>query len=135
MTPSEGVGEATGRSREMLESLLGPGGLVLLRGAGRRHGGAGAGLEGRKRRGRAVGHSPGGGGDGESGSLGSHAVCPPVALPRLGGVGGAQPPEGARPAGRAAVSTRGPPPPEAARAALTSASSGPQGGAGPRPGL
>lgn len=39
-----------------MESLLGPGGLVLLRGEGHRHGGSGAGFEGRKWSGRALGH-------------------------------------------------------------------------------
>lgn len=56
VTPSEGVGEETGRRLEMLESLLALGGLVLLRGEGHRQRGIGARLKGRKWRGRAVGH-------------------------------------------------------------------------------
>lgn len=57
MTPSNGDGGRTRRWLEMLESVLALGGLVLLRGEGHRPGGFGAGLKGRKRRGRTKGHS------------------------------------------------------------------------------
>ena len=59
VTPSEGVRTGTGRVLGMLESLLAVGGLMLLRGEGRRHRRFGTGLKGRKWRGRAIGHKPG----------------------------------------------------------------------------
>uniref|UniRef100_A0A8C0E2D2 Elongator complex protein 5 n=1 Tax=Balaenoptera musculus TaxID=9771 RepID=A0A8C0E2D2_BALMU len=82
----------------MLESLLAPGGLVLLRGEGHRHRGLGAGPKGRKWRGRAVGKRPGvevATGSRMRKPQCSQAVYPSLALPRLRGVGGAQPLEGA----------------------------------------
>ena len=57
VTPSEGVRRGTGRNLGMLESLLALGGLVLLRGEGRR--GFGTRLKRRKWRGGAIGHKPG----------------------------------------------------------------------------
>lgn len=59
MTPSEGVDKQRDANWEMLESLLGLGGLVLLRGEGRRHRGFGAGLKRGKWKGKAIGHSLG----------------------------------------------------------------------------
>ena len=98
VTPSEGVRRGTRRILEMLELLLALGGLVLLRGEGHRHRGLGAGPKGWKWRGRAVGKRPGvevATGSRMRKPQCSQAVYPSLALPRLRGVGGAQPLEGA----------------------------------------